>query len=140
MRKVAGQGLTNVILLYCFGIATALYPPIAQFAQPIMICSFFAILLSVLYGISFLNRPIPNSVLFIIVGILTLVYVTWMFIATVYGNDITYIMQDSSGFIIYLLTPVVYVFTEINNLNRYLCKFILNLCTFIAIVSLSHIN
>jgi hypothetical protein len=128
-------GHGSVTLLYLFGAALALYPPFAQFAQPIIFLSFCGIVSLVIFGFAFQGRALPGTQLYTAVGVLTVVYSTWMFVAVLYGNDLTYSMQDSLGFVLYLLMPIVYVFVKTNNLQHQLCKLILNLCTFIAVVT-----
>jgi hypothetical protein len=137
VTKASEAGLTNIILLYVFGSAIALYPPLAQFAQPVIFVSFLAILLTVLYRIFFFRQPISNSVLFKLVSIFSVVYVVWLFVAALYANNIAYALQDSLGFPIYLLVmPIFFIFIQSNKLHRHLLQFLIYLCSFIASISL----
>jgi hypothetical protein len=133
--KATGPGRASVALLYLFGAALVLYPPFAQFAQPVIVLSLCGIVGLVLLEFGFQDRALPATPLYPAVGVLTVVYATWMLVANVFGNDLSYSLQDSLGFVFYLLTPVVYVFVRTNNLHQQLCKLILNLCTFIAVVT-----
>jgi hypothetical protein len=135
--KTGRAGFANVFWLYVFCIATALYPPLAAFALPAIASSFLVIFLSVGYGTAFLNRAITDNVMFRAVGVLFFVYVTWAFVAIFYGNDLAYIRQDSLGFLIYVLTPVIYVYITSNSLQEHFFELILNLCTFLASLSIA---
>lgn len=136
MQKNAPRSII-VVLLYVFGTAIALYPPLAQFSQPIIIASFLLILLVVLYEIIFSKRSIPNSALYGVVGVLSFVYIFWLYIAILYDNNITYALQDSLGFAIYLfLTPVFFIFIRLNKLDRQFLNLSTRLSTFIASISL----
>ncbi len=135
LTKKAGS--SKIFLLYIFGSSLALYPPLSQYSLPFILFSFLAISISVFYDILFLNRAIPNSVLFKIVGALTFIYIVWLFIAVLHENDLSYALQDSLGFIIYLfLMPIFFIFIYINKLNQEFADFIVNLSKFIAGISL----
>lgn len=125
----------KVALLYLFGTALALYPPLSQFAMPFIGLGFLLILTVVFIGIFLAARPIRNTVLYPVVGVLLLVYVGWMFLAILYGNDLGFIGLDSMGFLIYLLCPALYVYIEAHGLHQHFIRFLMNLCTFVAAVS-----
>lgn len=135
MISARGSGWAKVLLLYVFGTSLALYPPLAKFAMPVIRVSFLAILASVCFSVGFLNRPVRDTVLFKVAGVLFFVHVAWLFVAVLYGNDLVYMAQDSMGFVIYLLIPVIYVFLDANGLQERFFGFVLNLCTFLAGVS-----
>lgn len=127
--------LANIVLLYIFGLAIALYPPLAQFSLPIIFVSFLVIFVVVLYDLFFLQRPIPKSILFNVISVLTLVYLVWLLVAALRGNDMAYAFQDSLGFAIYLMAPIIFIFIYFNKLYEVFFGFLINLCVFIAIVS-----
>ena len=135
MNQLGQPGFGKVALLYLFGTALALYPPLSQFAMPFIGVGFLLILAVVCFGIFFAGRPIRNTVLYRLVGVLLFVHVGWVFLAVLYGNDLAFIGQDSMGFLIYLLCPVLYVFIEAHGLHQHFVRFLLNLCTFLALVS-----
>jgi hypothetical protein len=140
-NKARKPGLANIVLLYVFGAAISLYPLVAQFAQPVIVVSFLVILLVVLYNIFLLYRPFPNSQLFVVISVLTLVYVVWLCVAVLYDNDMAYALQDSLGFAIYLfITPVFFLFIRLNNLHQQLHCFLIQLSTLIAGLSLGIIS
>ena len=135
MISASRPGRGSVALLYIFGAALALYPPLAQFAQPVIFLSFVGIACLVIYGFAFRSQALRMIPLYTAVGVMTLVYAIWMFVAILYGNEMIYSVQDSLGFVFYLLTPVVYLFVKSRNLHKQLCKLVLHLCTFIAVVT-----
>jgi hypothetical protein len=134
---VGKASLGKVALLYAFCTSMALYPPLAQFVQPVILFSFVLIVSAVIYGITFQERPVSWTLLFPVVGVLTLVYALWFAIAILHGNDLVYATQDSLGFLIYLIMPVLFVFIKSNNLQQAFAGFINHLCIVIAGVSLA---
>lgn len=135
MKVGARASVTNVLVLYIFGISLALYPPLASFAAPFIAISFATILFIVSYRVFYSNYPIKRSTLFPITGLLFVVYVIWIFVATLFGNNMTYALQDSQGFLVYLAAPPLYVFIKSNHLQQHFAKFLLNLCIFLSVIS-----
>lgn len=135
MISASRPGHGSVALLYLFGAALILYPPLAQFAQPVIFFSFGAIACLVSAGFAFRGHSLRMTPLYIAVGIMTVVYAAWMFVAILYANEMIYSVQDSLGFVFYLLTPVVYLFVKNRNLSAQLCRLILHLCIFIAVIT-----
>lgn len=135
MTQVARHGWAKVALLYVFGTSLALYPPLAQFALPIVGVSFLLILASVCHTLAFKDHPIRATILYRVVAVLFVVHMAWLFVAILYGNEPLYMWQDSMGFLIYLVIPVLYLFLVCNGMQERFFVFVLNLCTFLAGVS-----
>jgi hypothetical protein len=129
--------LGKIALMYAFCASMALYPPLAGFVQPIILLSFVLIITAVAYGIAFQDKAVNKTLLFPVVGVLTLVYAGWFLIAALHGNNLIYATQDSLGFVIYLITPILYIFIKSNGLQQAFASFINHLCILIAGISLA---
>jgi hypothetical protein len=114
----------------------ALYAPLAQFVPPVILLSFVLIIFVVTYGFAFQETIVSKTPLFAVVGVLTLVYAGWFLIAVLHGNNLVYATQDSLGFLVYLMTPILFIFIQSNNLRQSFVNFINHLCLLIAGVSL----
>lgn len=141
MNPTASQpgkaSLANKALLYAFCASIALYPPLAQFVQPVILLSFVLILFAVAYGIAFQAKPVSYTLLFPVVGVLTAIYAVWYMVAILHGNNLVYATQDSLGFVLYLLTPILFIFIKANHLEQVFARFLNQLCILIAGVSLA---
>jgi hypothetical protein len=113
----------------------ALYPPLVQFVQPVILLSFALIIFAVTYGIAFQDKPVSKTLLFPAAGMFTLVYAMWFLVAMLHGNYLPFAAQDSLGFTIYLMMPVLFIFIKSNNLQQAFLRFVSHLCILIAGVS-----
>lgn len=136
MTLPAKPHAANVWLLCVFCTSLALYPPLSQFAAPVIALSFAAMLSVALFGVFFLALPVRGgAALYGTVGLLFVVFAVWLFVAILFGNDMTYMMLDSQGFVIYLLAPVLFAFIRTNRLEAAFTTFLLNLSIFLAVIS-----
>lgn len=122
-------------MMYVFCTSLALYPLLAQFAAPFMLLSFAGIVCNIALKILFSGLHIEHSPIYKMVWSFMLLYVVWVFISLLLGNDNAYTFLDSQGFIIYLMMPVMYVFIIANRLEQKFFSYIFNLCLIIAVVS-----
>lgn len=120
------------MVMYLFCTSLALYPLLAQFAGPFIVLGFAGILCNLMFKIFFSKLHIEESPIYKMVGVMFVVYAIWIFIALVLGNDNGYIFLDSQGFLIYLVTPFLFVFIIDNGLERKFVSYLFNLCLLIA--------
>lgn len=120
------------LILYLFCTSLTLYPLLAQFAGPFIVLGFAGILCNLVYKMLFHKLHIEESPMYKIIGAMLVVYATWVFVALLLGNDNGYIFLDSQGFLIYLVTPFLFVYIVANGLEARFAAYLFNVCLFIA--------
>jgi hypothetical protein len=124
LRSSYAFGL-KVSVLYLLCGSLALYPLLNQFIAPVLGASFAMATIIVLIGISSRQISVPKTFIWQIWATLSIVYITWIFVAIVRGNYFPYVILDSQGFLLYMgAMPVICLLVVHNHLQANFIRFI----------------
>jgi len=127
--------LTLLMVFLCTSLA--LYPILLNLISPVLYFSFALTFVLVIIGLPLRHFRVPHSFILYTWLSFSFIYIFWLFVSVIYGNNLLYVYQDSAGFILYLVVlPVLYLFILHNHLQRFFFLYIEHLSRFIALFSI----
>lgn len=123
------------ITLLTFVFSSVFFPMMARGLNFVMLASALLIVVFVLADTINNNFKLRRPAFFNVVIIYVIIYLL-VFTNSLYrGNDLHFILQDSFGFLLYLMLPFIIVFVYRNNCFYFLNKLILYQALIISIIS-----
>lgn len=121
------------MLLYGFVVSIALLPIRFDFFKYLILIIFSLIFFSCI--VTWRQRPhIPWTPLYAPVLLLIGIYLAWLPLSLLYGNDLVLLLKDSAGFPLYAVFPVLFAFVITNRLQQDLVDAIVFAATTIAAI------